>query len=455
MENMNTGWVQEIAKREFAAICGDSFPNLSIEGDDNNDIAGKKRLLFEYTRKVLGKDTENFRQETGDCVSFGTKNANEYLQCAQICKGQNLKFRPLFPPFFYGTSRVLVGKGKLGRRAGSIGAWVQEAAKTYGEIPRDDPSVPKYSGRVADSWGYDGPPNQFLEIGKKSLIKSTALLKTANDAAVALYNGYPCIVCSNYGFNMKPDSDGFHTARGTWGHCAPSGTIISARVPLLIEDVKVGDIIYDGNGNLQKVTETFVHHHNGEIVHIKSVANLPLEFTPEHPILTYSQSQDRTIWKFAKDITTDDYLVAPAYLENGQYYNTVKDETIWHREYFLYRVTAKIFIAFDGPVYNLEVENTHTYIANGLVVHNCMAIVAFGHHKDAGLYFGILNSWGDVHGQLLDFDDQSPWPVGMLRVKAVTVDAMIRQEDSFAFSASDGFPGEAEVLNKEDFQLAS
>ena len=38
------------------------------------------------------------------------------------------------------------------------------------------------------------------------------------------------------------------------------------------------------------------------------------------------------------------------------------------------------------PVYNLEVEGTHTYIANGFVVHNC-------HHAVAGSWLRVLNHW--------------------------------------------------------------
>ena len=42
----------------------------------------------------------------------------------------------------------------------------------------------------------------------------------------------------------------------------------------------------------------------------------------------------------------------------------------------------------DGFVYNLEVEDTHTYFANGFVVHNCHHIAAPTFVKSADLFFG-------------------------------------------------------------------
>ena len=44
----------------------------------------------------------------------------------------------------------------------------------------------------------------------------------------------------------------------------------------------------------------------------------------------------------------------------------------------------------DDNVYNLEVERTHTYVANGCVVHNC-------HHVKATSYQTILNHWPAAH----------------------------------------------------------
>lgn len=51
----------------------------------------------------------------------------------------------------------------------------------------------------------------------------------------------------------------------------------------------------------------------------------------------------------------------------------------------------------DGCVYNIEVEDTHTYIANGIIVHNC-------HHSTSDTYRNILEYFGsktDTHPVIL------------------------------------------------------
>jgi hypothetical protein len=58
-------------------------------------------------------------------------------------------------------------------------------------------------------------------------------------------------------------------------------------------------------------------------------------------------------------------------------------------------------------------------------------------------YALILNSWGDVHGHLKDFDTQEDLPVGVLRVRSDTIERMIKQDDTFAFSHLDWFQDQA------------
>ena len=84
---------------------------------------------------------------------------------------------------------------------------------------------------------------------------------------------------------------------------------------------------------------------------------------------------------------------------------------------------------------------------------HCMCLIGFQDHPTYGLYFIILNSWGDVHGQLQDFDTKENLPLGVLRVKENAIDSMIKQGDSFIYSNFDGFPGQVDVLDKAMFDL--
>lgn len=154
------------------------------------------------------------------CVSFAAKNCGEYLQCCEILLNRDAeKFRFLFPPFFYGVSRCQIGGGRLGNSDGSSGSWMAEGVMKYGALAADEPNVPKYSGQIAKQWGYrNGPPKEFLEIGKKHLIKSAALIRSWDELCAAISSGYPVHICSDQGFRMEAGSGGFHEASGSWAH---------------------------------------------------------------------------------------------------------------------------------------------------------------------------------------------------------------------------------------------
>ncbi len=60
-------------------------------------------------------------------------------------------------------------------------------------------------------------------------VRSVALVSTYEELEDALANGYPVPVCSNQGFTLRRDEDGFCSPQGTWGHC------------MLIVGVRAGD----------------------------------------------------------------------------------------------------------------------------------------------------------------------------------------------------------------------
>ena len=332
----NFGWVganrPEFVKEQFSLVAHNFVPFI-IKGDNPFKSGSQKMMLHDIVRKVLGKDTENYPQQIGDCVSFGNKNAVEYLQCVEILlKGENEKFRNIFPPYVYGTSRALIGKGQIGdNEDGSLGSWAAEAVLKYGILASDEQNVPQYAGQIAKQWGsHQGPPNQFLEIGKTHPVKSAAQIRSWDDLVQSICNGYPCPVSSNQGFSMKPNSQGFHEAEGQWGHCmcCKPQTLISSRLATTIDKIKPGHTVFDMNGNEQKVTEVYTRNYNGIIYKIKSSGNIPIEITGNHPMLVYRDSDEfaeedsgggvailtrkkTKQWINASDVKVGDYLVCP------------------------------------------------------------------------------------------------------------------------------------------------
>ena len=169
----------------------------------------------EFTIVVNGVSSYN-------CVSFGMKNAMEYLQCCEILMNKDAEeFKPIFPPYLYGIGRIYIGNGQLGNEDGSLGSWMADAIVKYGIVNTQEDGLPKYSGEVAKLWGGpNGKPylDKWKSTGQKHLVKSAAPVKNWDQLVAAICNGYPCTIASNQGFQMKPDSNGFHQASGNWGH---------------------------------------------------------------------------------------------------------------------------------------------------------------------------------------------------------------------------------------------
>lgn len=196
-----------------------TMPAFRIVGDVPN--APTSAYLWKSVIKVLGKNTRNYPQEIGDCVSFGAKNVMEVLQCVEIdLRGEREQFHPIFPPFIYGVSRVQIGGGQISGD-GSVGSWAADGAKKYGILRSDAPGCPSYSGSVAKSWGRSGPPKEFLEFAKPNIVKTTAPVRNASEAKAAILNGYPVTVASNVGYEgayYTKNGKKFKKRGGNWGH---------------------------------------------------------------------------------------------------------------------------------------------------------------------------------------------------------------------------------------------
>src|SRR5688500_14300313 len=108
------GWDQGLAQ-QYKIVANQGVPIYSgLPADMIANAEGRKAFLYQVTRKLLGQDTKNYPQQIGDCVSFGAKNAIEYLMATEkLMKGDRELFRYVFPPYLYGTGRVYVGKGRL------------------------------------------------------------------------------------------------------------------------------------------------------------------------------------------------------------------------------------------------------------------------------------------------------------------------------------------------------
>lgn len=206
------GWVGAEKAAQHRKMVGHLMSRFRIVGQTMK-TSGRKAMLYQVARKLLGGDIPTQSQAIGDCTSFGAEHAVELLDCAELVANGGTKsdFHLIFPSYFYGASRVLIGKGQIpANEDGSSGAWTAAAALTYGALRADFAGVPAYSAQVAKQWGATGPPSQFIPEGQKHLIGSAAKITSWDDLMAALVNYYPVTIASDQGFEMEPRSDGFH-----------------------------------------------------------------------------------------------------------------------------------------------------------------------------------------------------------------------------------------------------
>jgi hypothetical protein len=227
MQTKHFGWgnptdsiekTRKLSRSAFDMISKDD-PHFK-EFSPTTDI--RRYMGWWATRKLLGKDTENYAQLNGSCTSFGMKNAVEYLEATEIILKQDREeFKPISQLYIWGAGRKLGGYRTRGE--GAYGIHMVKAVMNYGTIARDMPGLPNYS-KQADI-NFSGPVNgkwlfeDFSDEGKKYKVNSYAKISTWDELVKAICNGYFCTIASDQGFEeMKARSDGFHYPVGQWPH---------------------------------------------------------------------------------------------------------------------------------------------------------------------------------------------------------------------------------------------
>lgn len=188
----------------------------------SDETDGKPTLLYKAFLDVLGGHPDYPSQQIGDCVGFGHGHGLDMLQCVEIALGAPAEYRETSTEFIYATSRETAGL--LGGGDGSYGAAAVTAMTTVGVVSREavgDGGA--YSGRRAKDWGHRGAPAELKALAASFKLGSAARVTTWAELSAAVANGYPVTICSNQGFTVERDADGFCRAKGTWAHCMVIG----------------------------------------------------------------------------------------------------------------------------------------------------------------------------------------------------------------------------------------
>jgi hypothetical protein len=217
------GWIHDpLAVSQVAELQPEPRFGDTPAGMDNTPLPDHV-FLWDAARKVLGHLLPPRSQGSiGTCVSFGTARAVELTMLCEIAAGEHEHFREVCTEPIYGGSRVEIGKGRLGRGDGSIGAWAAEFVKSYGIMERavhGSYDLSEYSVELSRKWGNAGIPADIEDLSRLHPIRAITEINSWEEAKRALASGYGISVCSNQGFSMDRDRDGFARPRGRWAHC--------------------------------------------------------------------------------------------------------------------------------------------------------------------------------------------------------------------------------------------
>ena len=155
--------------------------------------------------------------------------------------------------------------------------------------------------------------------------------------------------------------------------CFVAGTLIKIKEGFKnIEDISVGDYVLTHTNTYKKVIETYVKEYYDDLCEIKLYGlNKPVVCTKNHPFYTYRDDEFK--WIMAKDLNSLDFI---AQVSNVRRFaplvicGDLKEMRIDNHKCNKIQ-SFKIIHNESCYVYNLEVEDDHSYTANYFVVHNC------------------------------------------------------------------------------------
>jgi hypothetical protein len=246
----NFGWIE--APHEVESVMATLPTPLMTTSNTPDTQENKNVFLYDIFRKIVGKDPPKGPQRIGDCVSWGWGNLTNYIAALQIYtalqpaglvtlpdvaivgeaeyrKAEEARslivgeYQEAATEAIYALSRVEIGGQRGSYSDGSVGAWAAKAVSTMGTLSRKYLESKglggDYDPRRAKEWGARGLPDELEPKARQHLVKTVSLVTSFEQAAALIQNGYPVAICSNRGFTMTRDAQGFCQPQGIWNHC--------------------------------------------------------------------------------------------------------------------------------------------------------------------------------------------------------------------------------------------
>jgi hypothetical protein len=205
-------------------------PTLADAGPDLQ--AAKTDVHLEQALLQCSPSWKRGSQPIGSCVGWGFAMSVDILAACDIV----LRKEPetwggrTIEASVYGVSRVEArgrtsapgGDGSTGFHAAkAVRDWgVLHYGQQYGSVRFDQ----QFTGTQEKQWGRDGMPDELEPYAKQRRCSEVTLVKSFDDCAKAISNGYPVALCSMRGFSMRFTDrgslgGGWLSPAGTWAHC--------------------------------------------------------------------------------------------------------------------------------------------------------------------------------------------------------------------------------------------
>lgn len=181
----------------------------------------------------------------------------------------------------------------------------------------------------------------------------------------AAYDGRVCAICKSLDEQTVAVGQNFIDVTGdSYDHppahpnCFPAGTRITTRRGLIpIEQVRIGDVVLTARARWRGVRALSRRPYAGPVVIVSSWDERQVVSTPNHPFRMASG-----IWAAADKLVGAERMVVAL---NGL------ESLCW------ISATARVG-AHEGEVFNFQVDEDESYVAEGFAVHNCRcAVVAW------------------------------------------------------------------------------
>jgi hypothetical protein len=237
----STGYVPDPAGAEaFASRL--PHPTLTEAAPDLVRSEPRETHLWPALLKCSPKWKRGSQGSVGSCVGWGASLGVDLTAAADIVYRNQPEMWSgrCVESSLYGFSRV-ESRGLTSNRGGD-GSTGFHAAKSIRElgclhygVDYGGTVIPERDKQARDrEWGRDGVPDSLEPYAKLRRCSEVTLATTFEEAAAAIGNGYPVVVCSGVGFSMTRDDQGFCSPGPTWWHCMTLASVRYGKRPGLL-----------------------------------------------------------------------------------------------------------------------------------------------------------------------------------------------------------------------------